>query len=889
MFLRILFLSFSLLLMTNFFFGQNNFRLETKSVITSIVSFEAHPKQKFGFDKIKQQKWLSQYATFSLPNGKNGFVAYKSVVYREEDKVYLKVRNLTRDQENSITLVSGSEEFSFVKQNDSLFVIDLPPKDADYILAAKIGNVTFAKLYVSVFTPIREHVVIVPLATFKPNLDEVSKEVNKIFGQAGMQFDFELKPTFTSKIFNAKNLFSIPDSLHKNYTGQMRLLRDLYFKENPSFDKNAHYVFVIPGYVESSFTSYMAKNKSLAFVTSTASEKKFSIRLAKALAVGSGMLDDSWRNDGPEKGSTDNLLDTNQKSHLTHFQWESMRSNPNFHAYYDNEENVKTNNGTVAYYFWEEDERGNILFFNDIHSALNRPYKKNFLSYRFQVKFAFLRPFYKLGLFYISSVNVIFLLLIVLIVWYIKRKLKQHWERKERKRHFFRKTLNLLLYGLAFFHVYESLHVSNYVLDYFKQISGPIEELKNDSFYKVKHDLLVHPQLRHKEESSICSEILIRKNKQWHVKKRMKVLYFEVKEDSVLNQEVVRFKSSSDTLHLYKKNYHKKVFTHYYVLNHINRFGEVSKQEVFTHQGKDISSLFEAEDPAKKIVLFVNGYRPTSIGKTFKDNFSDIRKNGLEFPNSNNYIYDFDRYEYWRPWNEINLLFQKRLNASEVYYADGHFSVSTSNYRSLLNFTSLSQAFPERCKNPKRHVCSYMNSTSWKKAFVQKVKTKNALKMSSNRSGFNLRKKKGRLAARNLLQILNEQPGASKNDTLFIVAHSMGFAYAQGMIEELRGKIQFGAYYIIAPENAKAGRVNETEWSEIWQFGSNFNLSNEDAPCLQDGVAPQSKVKGLNTNKRIFIPEKLYSKKGFFDSHFIGYYTWIFDIPVGERGHVTQR
>jgi hypothetical protein len=117
----------------------------------------------------------------------------------------------------------------------------------------------------------------------------------------------------------------------------------------------------------------------------------------------------------------------------------------------------------------------------------------------------------------------------------------------------------------------------------------------------------------------------------------------------------------------------------------------------------------------------------------------------------------------------------------------------------------------------------------------------------------------------------------------------MGFAYAQGMIEELRGKIQFGAYYIIAPENAKAGRVNETEWSEIWQFGSNFNLSNEDAPCLQDGVAPQSKVKGLNANKRIFIPEKLYSKKGFFDSHFIGYYTWIFDIPVGEKGHVTQR
>jgi hypothetical protein len=853
------------------------------------IRFTNHPQQIFGFDEAKQDAWHFMYPSFQLPTGKRAFIFHKSVAYRDSDWVNFVVKNLPKGEKPILRIGSTQEEISFSKVNDSLFSFKLPPADRDYTIHATYDKKTLARLKVHVFQPIEEKIIIVPLLPFTHQKSDLSQALNRIYKQAGMGFDVQIAAPFSSKIFNSKNPLSKPDSAHQIYTGQMRLLRDLYFEQNPNASKNAYYVFVICGFSDESTQAYMAKNKALAFIENTSSTKEFANRLAKVLGYGIGMLDDTWKNDGPSKGSTQNLMDSTSGTQLTHFQWSYLRSSPNFYAYFDNEENVKTNNGSVAYYFWEEDKQGNILFFNDLHTAINRPYKKNFLSYRFQVKFAFLKPFYKLGPYYISSVNVFFVLLIAVIIWFLRRKLKQRWERKERKRHFFRRMINVILLGLAIFHVYESLKVSNYVLDYFKQISGPIDELKNDSYYKVKHEILTHPQLRHKEENSICSEILIRKDKKWHVKKRMKVLYFEVKEDTIERQQRVRFKSSSDTLHVYEKDFHKKVFTHYYVLNHVDQGGEIIRQEVFTHQGKEISDLLEAEDPAKKIVLFVNGYRPTSIGHTFKDNFSDIRKNGLEFPNSKNYIYDFDRYEYWRPWNEINLIFQKRLNASEAYYADGHFSVSTSNYRSLLNFSTLSQAFPERCKNKKKHVCSFMKSTSWKKAFVQKTKTVNALKMSSNKSGFNMRKKKGRLAARNLLQILNEQPGASKNDTLFIVAHSMGFAYAQGMIEELRGKIKFGAYYIIAPENAKAGKVNEAEWSEIWQYGSNFNLEGADAPCLQDGVAPQSKVKGLHVQKRVFIPKSLYARKGFFDSHFIGYYTWLFDIPEGEKGHITKR
>ncbi len=152
-----------------------------------------------------------------------------------------------------------------------------------------------------------------------------------------------------------------------------------------------------------------------------------------------------------------------------------------------------------------------------------------------------------------------------------------------------------------------------------------------------------------------------------------------------------------------------------------------------------------------------------------------------------------------------------------------------------------------------------------------------------------MRRNSGRIAGRNLYQMLNELPNSSRNDTLYLVVHSMGFAYAQGMIDQLRGKINFGGYYILAPENAEAGMVNQKEWKQVWQYGSNLHSESQDAPCLQDGVAPQSAVKGLTENQRIYFPRELYKHKGYFDSHFVGYYDWVLRIPEGKKGHIRQR
>jgi hypothetical protein len=164
------------------------------------------------------------------------------------------------------------------------------------------------------------------------------------------------------------------------------------------------------------------------------------------------------------------------------------------------------------------------------------------------------------------------------------------------------------------------------------------------------------------------------------------------------------------------------------------------------------------------------------------------------------------------------------------------------------------------------------------------------LNTTPNVSGFNVRKEEGRKGGVNFVTQL-KQSAFSANDTLDIVCHSMGFAYASGMIEEIKTQmpdIRLGRFYIIAPENGCSGEVNVSDWQEIWQYGSN---EMEDPIHLQDGVAPQCPVGGLSRGTRAFIPDD--APKGFISSHSIKNYKWIFTIKPNQgdnsNGYVTPR
>jgi hypothetical protein len=263
--------------------------------------------------------------------------------------------------------------------------------------------------------------------------------------------------------------------------------------------------------------------------------------------------------------------------------------------------------------------------------------------------------------------------------------------------------------------------------------------------------------------------------------------------------------------------------------------------------------IYLTSPEGKNMILFVNGYR-SNISPSFKDK-----------PNSMNKVFSGDVYDYW---SGLDAEFMNRIGTKNAVYADGHHSVSTANHLSQAAFlASMESSF-----NPSQPT------------ILNKV---------PNVTGFSTRYNYGKVAGSDLISKINT--GAivfnKATDSLDIVAHSMGFAYAQGMLEVLHNNgIKFGRYYILAPENACSGNVTMSWFTEVWQYGSdevNHSIKK------QDGVAPQCKVLGLpNTpgskGGRVYIPSGV--TQDFLHSHFIDNYHWIFNrLSSTDKGYVKAR
>lgn len=143
----------------------------------------------------------------------------------------------------------------------------------------------------------------------------------------------------------------------------------------------------------------------------------------------------------------------------------------------------------------------------------------------------------------------------------------------------------------------------------------------------------------------------------------------------------------------------------------------------------------------------------------------------------------------------------------------------------------------------------------------------------------------------------------SNNCNIFILVHSMVFAYSLGTVSYHRDKIEpdqnrsrFVRYYIIELENTcSAEEFTPNIFDQVWQYGTAEPSSANTNPnrlVENDGVAPQCGVKGLNWDNpdyaRIGFPENS-NKLNFFDAHSIISYDWIFKIILNRNGYVKSR
>jgi hypothetical protein len=858
------------------FFISTFFLLQTAAAQQALLdrySFVEHTADPFGLSTPERDD-PALFDTLLTKQGRKLRIARKSVVENSSSTVLFKVRSKVSAEKRVFKFLESNSksQLDYSILNDSTLLIFLKPTQKSYNLEAYSGANVVAVLQVNVLKYKEEHVVIVPFMDVGFTKDTLSFHLNKIFNQACVSLDIDMKNQFKGVSQKMANPLS-----PQQYTNQMKELRDVYFEKFPQADKNAFYVFLTPSFTSGEKKGFFVNGKSLAFMPGDTG-KVFYRNFAQLLASMIGYLNTS--------NFENNLMSNGGGLHLDFRQWEQLRHNSHSYSFYDNYEDVKTNNGSVAFYFWKENSKGEISLNGEgILRALHRPFKKNQMYYHLNVNELLFYTIFVWRGFAFCTWHILAVLFIFPILMIIRRILFRRVFSEVKKPWFWKISSFWVLIGLTvFFNVLAFGAIERGLLR-FEVKSGLLRDLKAKDLPDVSAIISRGESFRKRNSKNLLSQIIYFKNGNWYSMKRKRVLYFDAHVDG---DKILSLKYIKDSDFLALQNYRKNVSSHYMVINYRNLDGGLMDQKVFNHSGVELTDKINLSDPPKRILVFVNGYRPVTSGHDFKSFFADLEKKGLESPNSSNLIFSSDRYEYWNKWNQIDTRFKERINPSDTYYADGHFSVETSNFSSIVNFSSVAAVYPKRCADPKKHTCYRIKMLKNTGLGSEYAYTFNLLRNPSNKSGFKLRQKNGKIAGRNLLQALNELPNGSKNDTVFLVVHSMGFAYSLGMIEELRGKINFGGFYIIAPENASCGKVIPSEWQEIWHYGVNFDIGKEEAPCLQDGIAPQFPIKGLISN-RCFFPKELYRKKGFYESHFVGNYKWVLDIPEGAKGHVRQR
>ncbi len=296
-----------------------------------------------------------------------------------------------------------------------------------------------------------------------------------------------------------------------------------------------------------------------------------------------------------------------------------------------------------------------------------------------------------------------------------------------------------------------------------------------------------------------------------------------------------------------------------------------------------LKAFLEGSIQGKNLLIFSSGYRPNQTSL-------------VENPKEDDVINFTDTKAYWKG---IDAGFINQIGTRNAVYADGHHSVTTSNHKSLNGFlnnlkdwTCASSAIALGFSpiltpiSPIKCVALYHSSLLFK------------LNTQANGTGFMIRRNNGIRAGLDLIDKINN--GTIKfditRDSIDIVCHSFGYAYALGIIDALKvsgQKFKFGRMYCIAPENAGSGAAKWKDFETVWQYGSNDITT---PAWEQDGVAPQSAVKDIQTFQsngveggRVYIPDGNSYAHAFLDSHYIDNYWWIFNLKKSDKGYVKAR
>ncbi|MEM9548386.1 MAG: hypothetical protein AAGA77_20550, partial [Bacteroidota bacterium] len=322
---------------------------------------------------------------------------------------------------------------------------------------------------------------------------------------------------------------------------------------------------------------------------------------------------------------------------------------------------------------------------------------------------------------------------------------------------------------------------------------------------------------------------------------------------------------------------------------------------------------FYLDPPRENLLIFVNGYRkkgPWEMLEEGKISENETNSASESLDNCNVFL---DKKSYW---GDLGNDFMNTIGTWNVLYVDGHNSIANTNHKSFFNLVKSIEkcnllTLPDNCFLPVFPI--YHLSAAC--AVCE-------LNDTPNEEGFETQYNLGRAAGAEFMIRLNLND--SNGDKIFvkrneydkitgridIVAHSMGYAYAKGMLdyiyenEGLEVGNRFGNFYIIQPENPQGNVSGNLDpiytldlsiFSQVVHFSSKFE---SEKLCRQDGIAPQT---FLNTDENsiyidwpIFIPDtkhcflnsytdKEVELRRFLNAHYVENQFWIFDPEMNPN------
>ncbi|MBK9191564.1 MAG: fibronectin type III domain-containing protein [Crocinitomicaceae bacterium] len=302
------------------------------------IDFDASENQEFGFDKKEYAPWINEYEVIRLIDSTNYFVPYKSISPDGSDEVIAKITSdITLLDVNFIAVIHGSETtLSHQKNNDSTYTVTLSGLDESCYVYARHGNLRIGKLWVKSLPEIEKEIVIVPVngATLSQP-ENLETELNKIYAQANVSLSVSIAENFQSTVWdlNADGKLQNGDvSLMSHYSEEMRALRDAYFESDTAYNKQAYYLFVVPQFYETELDGYMVRGKAVGFLKTGEN----AITAAHELAHGIFALEHTFPE--VEQGTTENLMDYSNASHLRQAQWYRMHEPLPALSFLDDEE-----------------------------------------------------------------------------------------------------------------------------------------------------------------------------------------------------------------------------------------------------------------------------------------------------------------------------------------------------------------------------------------------------------------------------------------------------------------------------------------------------------------------------------------------------------------------